>query len=259
MTEEVDPQNRMATCVESKMSEEGLTREEAKEVCDRQFAEEIPASAEDVQPEDVYTALDSCMAIRELGGETKEVARRHCLSMFSNDSIKQAFEDEASPEIIGRMLSDWNFAHLPKYKWWRDSKATRERAHEESVKAEMDRLVKERGHLNYPLGDLDRGLRREAEQELAIKRAKIRKSRDHSSRMTVGSTFGKTKEQIIKEDSVSPQTSHTTVGSLYMRKTAAEPEPTPLGKCIAARMQTKGESYETAKLWCERILKEGIE
>lgn len=113
---EVDPETRRLSCIQSKM-EDGMTREEAKEACDKQFAEEVPASAEDkTEPEEIYTSLDHCMEFRTFGGETTDVARSRCLAMFKNPDIKAAFDNYTEahdPFILARLVVDWEFENLP--------------------------------------------------------------------------------------------------------------------------------------------------
>jgi len=69
---------------------------------------------------DINHGLDSCVALRIHGGESKEVARQHCLEMFKDLKIREAFECGANPKIIGKLVFDWDCVHDPRMKWFRD-------------------------------------------------------------------------------------------------------------------------------------------
>lgn len=224
--------------------EEGMTREEAKEACKEHKKEPAPAS--DVKPEDIYTGLDRCIQCRMLD-ETEDVARKYCLQMFTDPEIKAAFENDAPSEVIARLWLDWDRKYHPSQKSWREFQASREHGKELTVKAKMDELSKHQSFL------LESDLRREAEKQVAIDREKQKRENTHQDRLTVGSTFGKTKAQIIAEDS--GQKGRTTVGSLYGKSraeilAASQPEQTPMERCIKGRMD-RGESYKEALAWCK--------
>jgi len=252
-------------CVEEKMTE-GMTYEEAKAHC----KSKVPTSSEDVDPEDIYHGLDSCVAVRTLGGETKEVARKHCLMMFTDPNIKAAFENDAEPGLIGLLLHKWNVANDPRSQYVgmrRDNLRwqTQRESAIDSIKAEIKRTGKYDGKKIEWLIDSD--LTREATKLYNIRQGKLRREqRKLLAPTTVGCLYKADRKQLLADAAKSSNKSRLTVGNLYGGKTQREiaqdylqAEQTPLERCVKARMETKGESYKEALETCKYILKEGFE
>jgi len=237
-------------CISDKI-DAGLSYEEAVEAC--KDHEKQPAPASDmVEAEDIYYGLNMCVDMRCLGGESKEVARGYCLRMFKDDpNIKAAFDDDADPQIIARLVLDWEHLHHPSQKWWREDRDIKKYQREKAVEKKMGEIARKRGRINYPL---ESDLRRAAEQQLDIET--YTRKHDYSDRATVGSTFGKTKAQIIAEDSDQKQKGRTTVGGLYGLSRAeiladSQSEPSPMDKCVKNRMDVHGDGYKMALAWCK--------
>jgi len=244
------------SCIREKM-EAGMSYDDAVEACsDIEVAPEPAPASDDVNPEDVFTGLDRCIQMRTTCAytESQEEARNYCLRMFQDPNIKSAFENDADPEIVGRLVYDWECLHHPKMKWWRDSRDRKNHARELAVEKKMDELLKKHGGIKYPL---ESDLRHAAEQQLDLE--KYIRSHKHPENLSVGNTFGKTKEQLIKEDAEPASNKGLTVGSLFGKTRQeiladSQPEQTPLDRCVKARMDSRNESYEEALRQCKIIL-----
>jgi len=235
-------------CISEKV-DQGLSYAEAVKEC-REQSEKNQMPATDVEPEEIYSGLDMCVDVRCLGGESKSEARSWCLRMFKDDNIKAAFENDADPEIIAELVHNWECEYHPKGKWFRDYRDREERQHEAAVKKRMEEL-KNDSTFHY---QIESDLREAAEHKLGIEN--YQRAHDYSKRSTIGDVYGKTREQIISEDTGHKPKRRLTVGDLYGKSRKqiladAQPEQTPLDRCVKNRMETRGETYKEALEWCK--------
>jgi hypothetical protein len=223
-------------CVEWRMGE-GDSREEAEKYC-RENQEENkrytgPASDSSlgiVNRE--ATPLERCMSCRmDIYGEDEETARRTCTRMFNDPMFIHAFQ-QGDAWQMGAAFYRWDYDHSPFYKSFRE----RDRQERKSMDRHVAEIIKE---IRSDTKDPDRFLpdvclkeraeriyeeRKEGKQVKAMKKAR-------QDRSTVGSLYGKTKEQIIREGTedtkqvgtdiyrtdtpLKRSKSKTTVGNLY--------------------------------------------
>jgi len=196
---------------------EGDTEEEAREYCESS-GEKVPASDSSLgivnrDP----TPLERCMGCRmDIYGETEEQARRTCSKMFNDPMFKHTFT-EGKPEAMGAALFKWEYDHADRWKHSRIRDAE-EKTHR---RIEVEKIIEEIQHdSNDPEHCLpDICLKERAEKIFNIRQGQAQAkmhARAGEDRSTVGSLYGKTKEQIIREQA--GDTSQTSkVGSLYMK------------------------------------------
>ena len=177
-------------------------------------------------------------------------ARKYCLMMFKDDNIKAAFENDADPKIVADLWYNWDLKYHPRMKHEREQLNLREHQHELAVERKMEEL-KQDSTFHY---QIESDLRKAAERKLGIEN--YQRAHDYSKWSTVGEVYGKTREQIIAEDTKKQSNKGLTVGSLYRKSRQqiladSQPEQTPLDRCVKNRMETRGESYKEALEWCK--------
>jgi len=189
-------------CVTWRMGE-GDSRKEAEEYCGENQEENQQMPASDSHLGIVNrdpTPLERCMGCRmDIYGETEEQARRTCTKMFNDPMFKHTFA-EGDAQQMGAALFKWEYDHDDR---WRSSRirAAEEKTHR---RIEVEKIIKEiQSDSNDPDHYLpDICLKKRAEKIFNIRegeREAKRRKRTGEGELTVGSLYGKTTAQIIKE------------------------------------------------------------
>lgn len=204
------------------------------------------------------TDLERCMSLRmDIYGEDEVTARRTCSAMFNDEYYRKVFA-EGDGWKMGEALHKWDLAHSPKWTWYRELKSIEERQREK----EIDKIVKEiRSDASDPmhlLSEQDSELRARAERTYRIRKAQAKRQRrrvELESKLTVGDVYGKTKEEIIREQHETRGKQRLTVGDLTQRDYAYPQEHQyrkylpGFVECVRQRMKD-GMTREQAEAHC---------
>jgi len=243
-------EDELMDCV-LEMEERGLTEKEAQERCEAKLTgrtSKVPTSDSESGISELLphfgksdslgivnrdpTPLERCMSCRmDLYGETEEQARRTCTKMFNDPMYRHVFA-EGDAWKMGTALFKWEYNHSQKEPY--PSFRERDRQEQKSMDRHVAEIIRE---IQTDSKDPDYGLPggclkeratriyRERQEGKQIKAA--RKARQE--KMTVGSLYGKTKEQIIREQAgdtsqagkdlyrMDAARRKGTVGNLYMK------------------------------------------
>lgn len=163
--------------------------------------------------------VERCMALRrDIYGESTETAYATCEKMLADPLYRHVFGDGWTDSWeVGKALHAWDLEHDPALALLKESRK-QEQSNEE--KAIQDIIGEIKADQSSPLHLLSRGdsvLRGHAEkvyrQRKALSAAEKRRAK-LNEKLTAGSTFGKTKEQIIAEQHTTSNKKRLTVGDL---------------------------------------------
>jgi hypothetical protein len=177
------------------------------------FAEDDQPKIEGRQPENFEKCIITVMQVRQVD---EPEATRVCHVLFNDPMFKHAMTVGDS-WAIAEALHNYSLEHDSQWASYRERQSLEKRWAEAAIAEEMTKLRDK--DKRYKLM-LDRDLRAVATRNLVVEREKLQREMTSENRdaemMTVGNLYGKTKAQIIKEDSEkTPQDSRSTVGNLY--------------------------------------------
>jgi hypothetical protein len=177
------------------------------------FAKDDEPKIQGRQPEDFEKCILAVMQVRNVD-ETEAI--RVCHVLFNDPMFRHATA-ENDAWTIGRLLHEYSLQHDAQWAFCRERETQKKSDFAKAVDAEMKKLSASGSKFRFML---DSELRSMAEKNVLLREEK--RTREwakefvNNEKMTVGCLYGKTKAQIIKEDSEGAhQNSQLTAGSTF--------------------------------------------